>query len=71
LVIVKDVVSSNPLTLFPDETLISALRKFGLQDVEALPVVEKHNPKKLIGVLKRGDVISYYNRKLIEKTSKG
>jgi CIC family chloride channel protein len=71
LVIVKDVVSSNPLTLFPDETLISALRKFGLQDVEALPVVERHNPKKLVGVLKRGDVISYYNRKLIEKTSKG
>ena len=71
LVIVKDVVSSNPLTLFPDETLISALQKFGLQDVEALPVVERHNPKKLIGVLKRGDVISYYNRKLIEKTSKG
>jgi CIC family chloride channel protein len=71
LVIVKDVVSSNPLTLFPDETLISALQKFGLQDVEALPVVERHNPKKLVGVLKRGDVISYYNRKLIEKTSKG
>jgi CIC family chloride channel protein len=71
LVIVKDVVSSNSLTLFPDETLISALQKFGLQDVEALPVVERHNPKKLVGVLKRGDVISYYNRKLIEKTSKG
>ncbi|MFQ6002744.1 MAG: chloride channel protein [Candidatus Zixiibacteriota bacterium] len=71
LVIVKDVVSSNPLTLFPDETLISALQKFGLQDVEALPVVERHNPRKLVGVLKRGDVISYYNRKLIEKTSKG
>ena len=71
LVIVKDVVSSNPLTLFPDETLMGALQKFGLQDVEALPVVERHNPKKLVGVLKRGDVISYYNRKLIEKTSKG
>ena len=71
LVIVKDVVSSNPLTLFPDETLINALQKFGLQDVEALPVVERHNPKKLVGVLKRGDVILYYNRKLIEKTSKG
>jgi CIC family chloride channel protein len=71
LVIVKDVVSSNPLTLFPDETLISALSKFGLQDKEALPVVERHNPKKLVGVLKRGDVISYYNRKLIEKTSRG
>jgi CIC family chloride channel protein len=71
LVIVKDVVSSNPLVLFPDETLISALQKFGLQDVEALPVVEKDNPKKLVGILKRGDVISYYNRKLIEKTGKG
>lgn len=70
LVIVKDVVSSNPLTLFPDETLLNALQKFGLQDVEALPVVERNNPRKLIGILKRGDVITYYNRKLIEKMSK-
>jgi CIC family chloride channel protein len=71
LVIVKDVVSSNPLTLFPDETLLNALQKFGLQDVEALPVVERNNPRKLIGILKRGDVITYYNRKLIEKMSRG
>jgi CIC family chloride channel protein len=71
LIIVKDVVSSNPLTLFPDETLLNALQKFGLRDVEALPVVEKNNPRKLIGILKRGDVITYYNRKLIEKMSRG
>jgi CIC family chloride channel protein len=71
LVIVKDVVSSNPLTLFPDETLLNALQKFGLQDVEALPVVERGSPRKLVGILKRGDVITYYNRKLIEKMSRG
>jgi len=70
LVIVKDVVSPNPLTLFPDETLISALQKFGLQDVEALPVVQRNNTRKLVGILKRGDVISCYNRKLIEKMSR-
>jgi len=38
--------------------------------VEALPVVERQNPTKLVGILKRGDVISYYNRKLIEKMSR-
>ncbi len=70
LVIVKDVVSTNPMTLFPDETLLNALQKFGLQDVEALPVVERSSPRKLVGILKRGDVITYYNRKLIEKMSR-
>lgn len=70
LVIVKDVVPGYSLTLSEDETLASALQKFGLQDVEALPVVDRYNHKKLIGVLRRSDIISFYNRKLIEKTGR-
>lgn len=42
-------------TLIEEETLASALQKFGLQDVEALPVVDKGNRRKLVGVLKRSD----------------
>ncbi len=70
LVIVRDVVPGYTQTLFEDETLASALPKFGLQDVEALPVVDRTNPKKLVGVLRRSDIISFYNRRLIEKTGR-
>jgi len=70
LVIVKDVMPGYVQTLTEDETLASALQKFGLQDVEALPVVDKENPRKLVGVLKRSDIVTFYNRKLLERTEK-
>jgi CIC family chloride channel protein len=70
LVIVKDVMPGYIQTLTEDETLASALQKFGLQDVEALPVVYKENPKKIVGILKRSDIITFYNRKLLERTGK-
>ncbi|KPL04169.1 MAG: hypothetical protein AMJ90_01780 [candidate division Zixibacteria bacterium SM23_73_2] len=70
LVIVRDVVPGYTQILFEDETLANALPKFGLQDVEALPVVDRGNRKKLIGVLRRSDIISFYNRKLIERSGR-
>lgn len=70
LVIVKDVMPGYVQTLTEDETLASALQKFGLQDVEALPVVDKENPRKLVGVLKRSDIVTFYNKKLLERTEK-
>ncbi len=70
LVIVKDVLPGYTQILTEDETLASALQKFGFQDVEALPVVDSDNPKKLVGVLKRSDIINFYNRKLLERTGK-
>ncbi len=70
LVIVKDVMPGYTQILTEDETLASALQKFGLQDVEALPVVEKDNHKKLLGILKRSDIINFYNKRLLERTGK-
>ena len=70
LVIVKDVMPGYTQTLTEDETLASALQKFGLQDVEALPVVDKEDHRKLVGVLKRLDIITFYNKKLLERTGK-
>jgi len=70
LVIVRDVIPGYTQTLLEEETLANALQKFGFQDVEALPVVDKHNPKKIVGVLRRSDILSFYNRKLIEKSGR-
>jgi len=70
LVIVKDVMPRYTQTLTEDETLASALQKFGLQDVEALPVVDEEDPGKLVGVLKRSDIITFYNKRLLERTGK-
>jgi len=67
LVIVKDIMSTNVPTITLDENLGSALSKFGMRDFDGLPVVDKHNPKKLLGILKRSDIISFYNKRLLEQ----
>lgn len=67
LVIVEDIISHNYPSVTPDENLGSALAKFELRDLEGLPVVDKHNPRKLVGILRRADIISFYNKRLLEQ----
>jgi CIC family chloride channel protein len=67
LVIVEDIVSHDYPIVTPEENLGSALAKFELRDLDGLPVVDKHNPKKLLGILRRAHIISFYNRRLLEQ----
>ncbi len=46
---------------FPDETLNMALRRMSIRDVGRLPVVARENPRKLLGILRRTDVIHAYD----------
>jgi CIC family chloride channel protein len=67
LVIVEDIMSHSPPTISVDENLASALSKFAVRDLDGMPVVDKHNPKKLVGILRRSDIISSYNKRLLEQ----
>lgn len=67
LVIVEDIISHNYPTVTPEDNLGTALAKFELRDLDGLPVVDRHNPKKLLGVLRRAHIISFYNRRLLEQ----
>ncbi|KPL00049.1 MAG: hypothetical protein AMJ91_05575 [candidate division Zixibacteria bacterium SM23_73_3] len=67
LVIVKDIMSTNASPITLDENLGSALSKFEVRDFDGLPVVDKHNPKKLLGILRRSDIISFYKKRLLEQ----
>lgn len=52
-VMVKDVMTSNPTTISPDQTVDEASRVMSRQQVRRLPVVENG---KLVGILALGDV---------------
>lgn len=64
---VKDICTTRVLTAFPDETLDEALRHFGALDVGRVPVVDRHNPRKLVGVLRRSDVVRAYSHGLVDR----
>jgi CIC family chloride channel protein len=51
---------------YPHDTLEKAYELAGQKDLKLLPVVDRDNQNKVIGVVRRGVLIGYYNRRLIE-----
>ncbi|HEC56664.1 MAG TPA: CBS domain-containing protein [Candidatus Syntrophoarchaeum butanivorans] len=53
---VKDVTTTGLVTTYPDESLEDALHKLVLLDIGRLPVVDRRDPKKLLGIITRSDI---------------
>ena len=52
----------------PDDSLLTALERFGLEDVETVPVVKSPADGHLLGTLRRQDVLATYARSLSRET---
>jgi CIC family chloride channel protein len=66
LLIAKDIATIDVLTVTPEDDLNVAMQKIGTRNIDQLPVVSEDNPRKIVGMLSRRDIISSYN-KAIEK----
>jgi CIC family chloride channel protein len=64
LLIMKEIADENVTAVEMDENLAGALRKFTEQEVDKLPVVESENSRKILGMIRRRDVISAYYEKI-------
>ncbi len=53
--------TKNLVTVSRDETLLSALTKITSGDFAVLPVVDREDPEKLLGVISRKDMMSAFN----------
>lgn len=51
----------GPLVAHPDETIGAALRRMGARDIGRLPVVPRDDPRRLVGVLRRADLVKAYD----------
>ncbi|MDH3974977.1 MAG: chloride channel protein [Deltaproteobacteria bacterium] len=70
LIVVKELATENVITITAEENLDDAFKKIGTKNIEQLPVVSKNNPKKIVGMLSRRDIISAYNKGLLEQSLK-
>ncbi len=65
---VREVATQSLLTVYPDEPMWAALKRLGTRDVGRLPVVDRQNPHRLLGLIRRSDIIRAYrvgiNRRL-------
>jgi CIC family chloride channel protein len=67
LVIAKDLMNEVVITTTADQNLYEAMGKFTSRDIDQIPVVDQDNPKKIMGMLRRSDVIKAYQNALLER----
>ena len=65
---VGEICTRKLVTATPDESLSEALHRMSSRDLGRLPVVESNNPNKLVGILRRADVIHAYSVALTQRT---
>lgn len=58
---VGEVSSRTVVTVYPDQSLEDAMRLFAVYDYRMLPVVSRDDPRQVVGILGRDDVLRAYN----------
>ncbi|UCG79157.1 MAG: chloride channel protein [Nitrospirota bacterium] len=70
---IKEIVTAGQLAtedvilLHTTDDLRMAMEKFNIKDIDEIPVVRPNEPKKVVGILRRSDVMDVYNREILRK----
>jgi len=57
---VGEIATRDIITVYPDETVGSALRRMAPRDISRLPVVSREDPHHLLGMVRRNDIVRAY-----------
>jgi CIC family chloride channel protein len=57
---VHNIATRGMLLAYPDEPVWTALKRLGVRDVGRLPVVDRQDPKRLVGIIRRHDIVRAY-----------
>jgi CIC family chloride channel protein len=66
---VADIATTSLITAYPDESLRDVVQRLGTKEIGRLPVIDREDPSRLIGVLRRYDIVKAY-AKAISKLGK-
>jgi len=64
---IGDISTRNVEVAYPDETLETVLKRLGSKQIGRIPVVDRQDRTKLLGLITRSDVVNSYNKKVIER----
>jgi chloride channel protein, CIC family len=56
----RDIATRDVVSVFPDDSVGTALRRMAPRDLSRLPVVARDNPRHLVGVVRRNDIVHAY-----------
>lgn len=65
VVIAADLQVPGDESVTPEETLLTAMRKMNLRDVDLLPVLQGPDGRRLVGLLSRADIMEAYQTRLL------
>jgi CIC family chloride channel protein len=71
LVVMSDIGTSNIIVTTPNEDLNTVMQKFTIKNIDSLPVVKEDDRASLIGMLRRREVIAFYNSQVKDMKSSG
>ncbi len=71
ILIAIDVAITNVVTVKETDTLDVAMRHFGHENLEELPVVASDGSGRLVGTVRRLDVVAAYNREMFRRDMAG
>jgi CBS domain-containing protein len=64
---VEDIMTTSLLRAYPDETIGVALQRMAARDVGRIPVVDRADPTRLVGIIRRGDIAKAYQRGMLRR----
>lgn len=70
LVRAEDIATRDPIAVTPEETLLDVLVKFGIKNVAMLPVISDPHTRKLVGGVRRKEVLGAYQKRIIHSVRK-
>lgn len=64
---IGEITTTNVLTAYPDETLQDALRQLTLMNVGHLPIIDRHDGQRVLGLVRRADIVRAYGTALLDE----
>jgi len=66
LVLASEIMTRDVITITPDDNLEKAFELFKGKNISTIPVVSVYSPRKVIGVLKKSELIRAYSRNVLK-----
>ena len=64
---IREIATRELEVAYPDEDLDIVLKRLATKQIGRLPVVERDDKTKLLGLITRSDIVNAYNKKVVEK----
>ena len=71
LIVAADIMTKDIYCITQDDNLATAFEIFEGKQISILPVVDVDNPEKVVGVLKKNDLLLAYNQKILKTGMSG